>query len=242
MIDQVAISDDGEDEHDRYLELLAEIGRTEELDRRVALHESGHAICSRLMTGDCSSISSVTITPADSYEGQCRGARREAFVRGGVTAVDAIDASHVRKILQPLMPKPGEDRSDKADIYQNVLDACTQLMAGEAAEELLLEGEASFASDDRRQVMELAALICKTPQAVAAFTTFCKQQALDMLSENVGVLLSLSIVLKIRREMTGEEVDDVIATTLARFELATERVRRKRWEGVIENAARLVAD
>ena len=242
MTDQVAISEDGEDEHDPYLELLAEIGRTKELDRRVALHESGHAICSRLTTGDCSSISSVTITPADSYEGQCRGARREAFVRGGVTAVDAVDASHVRKILQPLMPKPGEDRSDKADIYQNVLDACTQLMAGEAAEELLLEGEASFASDDRRQVMELAALICKTPQAVAAFTTFCKQQALDMLSEYVGVLMSLSIVLKIRRELTGEEIDDVIATTLARFELATERVRRKRWEGVIENAARLVAD
>ena len=241
MTDQVAISEDGEDEHDPYLELLAEIGRSEELDQRIALHESGHAICSRLTTGDCS-ISSVTITPADSYEGQCRGARREAFVRGGVTAVDAVDASHVRKILQPLMPKPGEDRSDKADIYQNVLDACTQLMAGEAAEELLLEGEASFASDDRRQVMELAALICKTPQAVAAFTTFCKQQALDMLREYVGVLLSLSIVLKIRREMTGEEIDDVIATTLARFELAAERVRRKRWEGVIENAARLVAD
>jgi hypothetical protein len=236
MTDQIVEIEDDEDDEDDYDRLLAAIGRTPELDQRVALHESGHAILSRLTTGDCS-ICLVTISPADSYEGQCRGARREAFVRSGVTAVDAVDASHVRKILQPLMPKPGEDRSDKADIYQNVFDACTQLMAGEAAEELLLEGEASFASDDRRQVMELAALICKTPQAVAAFTTFCKQQAHDMLSEYVGVLMSLSIALRIRRTMTGDEIDRAIAIVLAGEAAALERIRRKQWQRVLASAA-----
>jgi hypothetical protein len=100
------------------------------------------------------------------------------------------------------MPTEGEDRSSKSDVYQAVLDACTQLMAGEAAEELLL-GEGTYAADDRRQASELAQLICRTPAAAAAFIVFCKQQAADILNEHALALMSLRIVLKIRRTIDG---------------------------------------
>jgi hypothetical protein len=202
------------DEEDDYDKLLIEIGRTFEQDQRVAYHELGHAICSRLTTGECA-VSSVTITPSENYEGQCRGIRREAFVKNGVTQVEVADAAHIRAILQPMMPKVGEDRGDKADVYQNVLDACTQLMAGEAAEELL-SGEATLAADDRRQVTELAALLpCRSPEAVTFFIEFCKRQARDLLSAHITLLMSLSIVLRIRREMTETELDEAIAIVLA---------------------------
>jgi hypothetical protein len=213
------------------------LGRTEEHDQRVAIHELGHILVNRLIGN--SSIDEVTINPGDGHDGLCRCARRAAFVSGGATGVDARD---VREVLQPLMPREGEDRSNMDDVFQSVLDAVTEMMAGEVAEKMLLDGEPTSTGDDRRQARELAALICKTPFAIDRFILFCEQQARDLLAPYVPVVMSMQIVVRIHRTMTGEEFDRAIATVLASQALATERVRRKRWEGVIENAARLVAD
>ena len=98
-------------------------------------------------------------------------------------------------------------------------------------------GKASFASDDPRQASELAALICKSPRAVEQFLLFCAQQAADLLHEHVTVIMSLQIVLRIRRTMTGEEIDRAIATVLAGQAAAIERIRRARWRQRVENAA-----
>jgi hypothetical protein len=65
-------SDDGD--NDSYDEMLTAIGRTEEQDRRIAIHELSHFLVNRLL--GTSSISEVTINPAEDYEGLCRGARR----------------------------------------------------------------------------------------------------------------------------------------------------------------------
>jgi len=43
------------------------------------------------------------------------------------------------------------------------------------------------------------------------------------------IIMALSIVLKIRRTLTGAEIDDVIATTVAGLQLAAERRRRAEW-------------
>src|SRR5947207_4928226 len=101
---------DHDDADDGYDDLLATIGRTEEQDRRVAIHELSHFFVNRLL--GTSSISEVTINPAVDYEGLCRGARQAAFTKEGVVGVDAAD---IRKILQPMMPEPGQDRVSKAD-------------------------------------------------------------------------------------------------------------------------------
>jgi hypothetical protein len=239
MTDQVAEVED--DEHDWYLELLAKLGRSEEHDQRVAAHEAGHVLVNRII-GACS-ISEVTINPTDAFDGLCRGARSEAYVANGVTAVDAIDGAAVRKILEPTMPREGESRDGKADVFQAVLDQCVELMAGEAAETLLLGGPASFAAHDRQQVADLAALIyCKTPQAIERFVQFCLQQAIDALREHALALMSFSIVLKIRRTMTGDEIDRAIATVLAGEAAAVELIRRKQWQRTIANAATFQAE
>jgi hypothetical protein len=214
----------GHQEVDEYDELLAELGRTEEHDKRVAIHELGHVFVNRLIGN--SSISEVTINPGDGFEGLCRGARRAAFVSGGAIGVDA---RVIREVLQPLMPREGEDRRAKADVFQSVLDAVTELMAAEVAEKMLLDGEPTSSGDDRRQARELALLICKTPLAIDRFILLCEQQAYDLLSPHVGVLMSMQIVLRIRRTMTGEEIDRAIATVVAGQALALERLRRADW-------------
>jgi len=41
--------------------------------------------------------------------------------------------------------------------------------------------------------------------------------------------MSLQIILRMRRDMTGGELDQALATVLAQFELAAERRRRIDW-------------
>jgi hypothetical protein len=111
---------------------------------------------------------------------------------------------------------------------QSVFDACVELLAGEAGERLVL-GDAAPARDDRRQVRELAGLVCKSEAGVSRFISFCEQQAPDMLAPYAMIVLSLQIILRMRRDMSGEELDQVLGTVLANIELAIERRRRSEW-------------
>ena len=69
----------GHEEVDEYDQLLASLGRTEEHDQRVAIHELSHFFINRLVGN--SSIDEVTITPGDGYDGCGRGKGARA-VRG----------------------------------------------------------------------------------------------------------------------------------------------------------------
>jgi hypothetical protein len=119
---------------------------------------------------------------------------------------------------------------------------CIELMAGRAAERMLLEGEPVTPVDDLRQARELAMLICSSEEAIETFIAHCDVAARDLLFSYGDVLMVLSIVLRIKRTLDGPELDRIISDVQARKALALERARRKQWEGVIENAARLVAD
>ncbi|MHC2575993.1 hypothetical protein ACVI1J_002293 [Bradyrhizobium diazoefficiens] len=82
---------------------------------------------------------------------------------------------------------------------------------------------------DVEQAVALATLVCKSAEAVERFLAFCDQQAHDLLRPHGPIIMALSIVLKIRRTLTGSEIDDVIATTVAGLQLAAERRRRAEW-------------
>jgi hypothetical protein len=66
-------------------------------------------------------------------------------------------------------------------------------MAGEFGERMFFD-DPVFASDDRRQAIELASLICRSPEAVDQFLSFCERQALDLLAEHATVLMSMQII------------------------------------------------
>jgi hypothetical protein len=51
------------------------------------------------------------------------------------------------------------------------------------------------------------------------------------------VVMTLSIVLRIKRTLDSNEIDKIISDAQARKALAVERGRRKRRQQVIENAA-----
>jgi hypothetical protein len=216
-------------EGDEYDELLAALGRSEEHDHRIAVHEAGHAVAARLLGHP---LGGATVDPGPGYEGRIWGERYvEAFSQG------RGDASDVRGALAPMVPKAGEDRSSVSDVFGNVHAHCIELMAGRAAERMLLEDEPVTPVDDLRQARELAMLICSSEEAIETFIAHCDVAARDLLLPYGDVVMTLSIVLRIARTLDGAEIDKIISDVEARKGLAIERVRRKRWQRVIENAA-----
>jgi len=219
----------GHQDVDEYDELLAVLGRTEEEDKRIAVHEAGHAICARILGHD---IGGVTVNPANGYEGLCWGiGHTQAFAQG------RGDASDVREILAPMMPKAGEDRSAISDVFGNVYSQGIELMAGRAAEYMLLEGEPVAPVHDLRQARELAMLICTSEEAIESFIAHCDVAARDLLLPYGDVVIVLSTVLRIKRTLDGPEIDKIICDLEARKAAVFERIRRAQWQQRVENAA-----
>ncbi|MCW1997005.1 zinc metalloprotease [Bradyrhizobium diazoefficiens] len=214
-----------DDEHDEYDDLLTEIGRTEDEDERIAIHEAGHAVAARLLGKP---LGGATVNPDQNgkYGGLVWGPRHSVAFGSDD---DAADVPELCDNLRKLMPQDGEARGDAADMYLHVLDRCIELAAASVAERMLLPGEPAPSVSDVEQAVALASLVCKSAEAAERFLAFCEQQAHDLLRPHGPIIMALSIVLKIRRTLTGAEIDDVIATTVAGLRLAAERRRRAEW-------------
>jgi hypothetical protein len=114
----VGTTDDGsglDEETDEYDELLASLGRTEEQDERIAVHEAGHAVCARLL-GHPLGGATVDSDPNGKYGGLVWGPRHSvAFGKDD----DADDVPELCDKLRGLMPQDGEARGDAADVYMH---------------------------------------------------------------------------------------------------------------------------
>ncbi|MBR1332817.1 hypothetical protein [Bradyrhizobium ottawaense] len=232
----VPASGGGPDEPpDEYDELLDALGRTEEQDQRIAVHEAGHAVCARLLGHQ---VGGVTVNPDPilGYDGLCWGVgHAEAFSDG------RGDASDVRAAISPMMPKAGEDRRPVADVFGSVYSKCIEFVAGRAAERLLLEGEPCTPIDDLRQARELALLICSSDDAIETFLAHCDVVARDLLAPHGDILIVLSTVLRIKRTLNGREIDEIISDVVTRKAMAIERMRRAEWREAELSAARFRA-
>ena len=178
----------------------------------------------------------TNLIEAISFLAPGRGLRRAtlnevAFSEGD----DADDLPEICEKLRTLMPQDGEPRGDAANIYLHALNRCIELAAASVAERMLLPGEPVPSVSDE-QAVELASLCCQSAEAIERFLALAEQQAHDLIYPHVPIIMSLATVLRIQRTLTGEEIDNVIATTHARLVLAAERVRRRDWERRLENA------
>jgi len=227
-----------EDEPDEYLELLAAISRTEDDDLRISIHEAGHAIAARLL-GQPLGGATINPDPNGKFGGLVWGPRHSvAFSKDD----DCDDVPELCDKLRTSMPRDGEPRGDAADVYLHALNRCIELAAASVAERMLLPGEPVPSVSDVEQAVGLASLCCRSPEAAERFIRLCETMADDLLRPYGYVLIALSTVLRIRRTLSGEEIDNIIATTVAGFELAAEQARRRQWQHRVANAGRFKSE
>jgi hypothetical protein len=79
-------------------------------------------------------------------------------------------------------------------------------------------------------------LICSSEEAIETFIPPCDVAARDLLLPYGDVVMTLSIVLRIKRTLDGAEIDNIISDLQARKARVVERGRRKRWQQFIESA------
>src|SRR5450755_956164 len=127
-------------------------------DERIALHECSHALTGRLLG---SPLGGVTCDAGPDYSGLCWG---PSYVRRSKFA-ESEELPSLCAQIGPLMPGPGDNRADVADIYLHVHTRVIELVAGSVGEALFLDCPPWNAADDRAQERALASLICSTPEA-----------------------------------------------------------------------------
>ncbi|WP_027530121.1 hypothetical protein [Bradyrhizobium sp. WSM3983] len=107
---------------------------------------------------------------------------------------------------------------------------------------LLGDDNVRSAVDDLRQARELALLICKSEETVESFIAHCDIAACDLLMPYGDVLMTLSIVLRIKRTLDGAEIDKIICDMETRKAFAMEQRRRAEWRKSELAAARFRAE
>jgi hypothetical protein len=104
-----------------------------------------------------------------------------------------------------------------------------EMVALDEGIQVLLDGEPLPPADDLRQARELGLLICSSEEAIETFIAHCDVAARDLLLPYGDVLMTLSIVLRIKRTLDSDEIDKIISDVQARKGLAIEHRRRADW-------------
>ena len=97
-------------------------------------------------------------------------------------------------------------------------------------------------ASDTAHLVKYASLVTRSPEAGLQFIKLCETMAADLLRPWFFVLTALATMLRIKRTLTGEEIDDMIENICAGFELAAERRRRADWQRTVANAAKFEAE
>jgi hypothetical protein len=96
-----------------------------------------------------------------------------AYQRSEVSDNDERDVPDLCCKIGPLVPGPGEPRNDIVDMVAHVHHRVIELMAGTAAEALLLADDPPWdALSDLRQARALASLVCTSEQSIEALISF----------------------------------------------------------------------
>jgi hypothetical protein len=198
-------------------------GRSELLVKRIATHEAGHAICARWLGAK---IELLTIKPGDGFEGRCvRRGSSLALRNPPVKPMGIIETC--RGIGGPVA---GENRAKIAAGLIVAQGLMVELLGGRAAEQIVFPHLPLLDAPHDLVEAEALASTCALSSAVNALVEFCHSEALAIVSENMDALEALAATLVEQGELSGDQVDMVIAAAVAHRQVAAEHERRRDWQ------------
>jgi hypothetical protein len=210
---------------------------------RTAVHESGHALAARLL-GKAVLLATTVPNAKLGFGGRVitgSGDASSAMSRSlheGYVVVDEIAS-----VVDRHMPGPGETKDDAAPWLTVVHGAVTEWLAGAAAESIVFGS-----ADDRRSrtdylsARRYARTICSSDVSAEAFVEFVLIEAVEAITPYRTVLLSLAAELVERRELDGDQIDQVIQAALIQQAHDGEMIRRAQWNDLTKRAAAFEQD
>ena len=215
-------------------------GRSEAYNRRIAIHEgAGHAYLARCMGTE---LHSVSIIPGDGFEGRCLSRAYQSSLYEA-PADKTVEIVELCQRAQRLMPELGIGRVGAAEYFQQATVLCIELVGGSVAEQILYPQDAPLPTlHDQLEAAAFAAIAVSSPRAVPAFLEYAKSEAAALINDHPDVAMAIADALLEHGILTGEQVDSVIASAMAReHHLNVEIERRARWRSVEQNAADFAA-
>jgi hypothetical protein len=211
--------------------------RSPESNRRIAVHEgAGHAFVGRCMG---TQLHSVSIIPGDGYEGRCRSVayQTQFYEKPEDSTIEIVDLC---ERAQRLMPELGVNRIESAELFQRATVLCIELIAGSVAEKIFYPDEEPLPTvHDEIEAIAFAGLAVASPRAIPAFLEYCKAEAAALINDHLEVAMAIADALVEHGELSGAEVDKIIARAVAEKSLITEHKRRADWKRIEESAASL---
>jgi hypothetical protein len=119
----------------------------------------------------------------------------------------------------PDVARPGESRTDAAEIFAHVQVRITDLCAGTAAETLLHpDCEPWIAQSDIREARALASLICSPESAIDAYVMFGLAEAKALIVRHRAAVLAIANALMVHRTLDAVMIHEIIARAPGRLE------------------------
>jgi hypothetical protein len=204
----------------------------EELNRRrVAVHESGHAVVARCFDMP---LGGVTIVAGENYSGMCWGPAGRPSKLGG--------SDEICTQAQALMPPLGESRSDACEMLVYAHSRVIEIVAGSESERLFCTDAPPLeALQDQQDAEQFARLMCVHPDAVDDFIAYARREAALLLNEHASVVHALAEALLEAQTLDGAQIDAVLAKALTAADLAAERKRRAAAARMLESAKAFAA-
>ena len=203
--------------------------RSPEMNRRISIHEAGHAAVGRLLAMP---VAGSTINPVGGYSGL-------TWAFGDLDAIDLSATVDLCGQLSSLMPGIGESRDDIAVDALHTHHQVLELLAGSLAEAMLCPDTPPLpgAAHDQIEARALAGLICRSVSSVDAYLEFCRVEVVALIESHCDIVQAVADALIERRTLDGDQIDAIISDAVVRHDLIAQQARRAAWARSIEDAA-----
>jgi ATP-dependent Zn protease len=215
-------------------------GRSADRNKRICSHEVGHTLVSRAI-GDF--VHEVSVIPNRNYEGRC--------TRSGPVSSLTFDDSDTIHVMQPDEVigicerlealgglEIGASRIETAEYYCRGLNNIVVLVSGEACETLLHPDQPSLgAQHDFDEATAFAKITVFASPSVQALIEYARAEAVGIIAANLDIAHALVAALEKSGQLSGEQVDTIIADAIAARAVKAEKIRRNDWKARQRSAA-----